>query len=210
MIRRMVSAGLALLFVAAVAVAADKEVTGKVVKVDTVKKVVIVQTADGKKEISTDDETKVVGPRGAARRDGLKDALLVEGAEVKLTLARDGQPAKEIKITKAAAAGAPTTPRRRAATEIKDGVKAKIVKVDVDKQTITVTIDGKRQELTVAEDAKFIGPQGGKATIKDDRVKAGAEVTIVLGKDKTTLKEVHLARRAPSSDAPKKGDRKDK
>jgi hypothetical protein len=107
-------------------------------------------------------------------------------------------------------------------TKAKDskGIKAKISKVDIDKMTISVeTEDGKKHDFKVDDDVKFIGPNGGlsKQGIKDDRVKAGAQVTLVTDASGKTLKEVHLPRRgggggkgkdkidkAPSKDAPAK------
>ena len=73
-------------------------------------------------------------------------------------------------------------------------MKVKIVHVDLDGETITVTTEaGKKITYSVGNDTQFIGPRGGvsKLKIRDDRVAIGNEITIVLATGKT-LKEVHL------------------
>jgi hypothetical protein len=88
-------------------------------------------------------------------------------------------------------------------------VKATLVKVDVDKKTLVVKMDGKENTLTVGKEVKFFGPQGGKATIKDKRLQAGAELGLVM--DGKTLKEVHLPyRKAKDKDKDKAKKDKDK
>ncbi len=85
-------------------------------------------------------------------------------------------------------------------------VKATLVKVDADKKTLTVTIDGKETTLAVGKEVRFVGPQGGRATIKDKRLVKGAPLGLVMV-DKT-LKEVHLPY---SKDIPRgKGKEKEK
>jgi hypothetical protein len=73
--------------------------------------------------------------------------------------------------------------------------KAKVVKVDADKKILTVTLDdGKRKDFMIAEDTKILGPRGGvsKERLKDDRLAVGAEITLVMGADGKTVKEVRL------------------
>src|SRR6266446_2203974 len=73
MLRRALGAMFALMFFACLAMAADKEVKGKVVKVDAKKNTITLNTLDGKKTYTINDETKFVGPRGGASDDGIKD-----------------------------------------------------------------------------------------------------------------------------------------
>jgi hypothetical protein len=69
--------------------------------------------------------------------------------------------------------------------------------------------DGKETSYTLDKDVKFIGPRGGvsKMGIKDDRVKVGAEVKLVMDVTGKAVKEVHLPRRTGATD---KGKDKDK
>ena len=78
-------------------------------------------------------------------------------------------------------------------------IKGKITKVDANKMTLSIeTEDGKKLDFKVDDDVKFIGPRGGvsKMGIKDDRVKVGAQVTLMTDATGKVLKEVHLPRRA--------------
>jgi len=73
-------------------------------------------------------------------------------------------------------------------------VKATLLKVDVKKKTLYVkTEDGKKEYVANAA-TKFIGPKGGMsdAGIKDDRLKPGAELKLVVAGNNKTLREVHL------------------
>ena len=89
---------------------------------------------------------------------------------------------------------------KKAGTE----VTGKVVKVDADKGTITITTeDGKTRKLMVAKDAKFVGPRGGVSDmgIKDDRLTAGNEITAVLSADGKSATEVRLpVRKAKAPD----------
>jgi hypothetical protein len=94
----------------------------------------------------------------------------------------------------------------KAGKDAKDKIKAKLVSVDVKKNLLVVEIDGKKKELTADKDTKFIGPRGGKANIKDKRLKAGAELGLVM--DGTKLKEVHLPFAKKPKDKDKDKDKK--
>ncbi len=87
-------------------------------------------------------------------------------------------------------------------------VKATLVKVDRDKKTMTVKMDGKESTLGIGKDVKFFGPKGGKATIKDNRLVKEAPLLLVM--EGKTLKEVHLPNRADIPDYKDKGKEKDK
>jgi hypothetical protein len=56
--------------------AADKEIQGKVVKVDVKQKTLTVKTADGEKTFDVNDDTKFIGPKGGVSKDGIKDDRL--------------------------------------------------------------------------------------------------------------------------------------
>jgi hypothetical protein len=96
--------------------------------------------------------------------------------------------------------------------EKKDGkeVKAKIVKINLDKKVLTVTTEDKKTlDVAIADEVKFIGPRGGvsKEGIKDDRVAVGNEITLTYDAAGKVLKEVHLPYRSnepKDKDAPPK------
>ena len=98
MLRRALAAVLALLMVAAVAAAGDKEVKAKVVKVDVKKKLLTVQTEDGKKTYTISDSTKFLGPKKGVSADGLRDDRLTEGAEIKLVIAANNRTVRVVHL----------------------------------------------------------------------------------------------------------------
>src|SRR5262245_54945704 len=77
-------------------------------------------------------------------------------------------------------------------SEIKGGIEGKVKKVDVDKEILTITVDGKERTFTVTEDTTIVGPQGGtvRRRLKDPRFHEGLEITVVA--DGKTAKELHL------------------
>jgi hypothetical protein len=76
-------------------------------------------------------------------------------------------------------------------------VNAKIVKVDLKNNVITVSTEDGKKDFDVNDNTKFIGPKGGVSDkgIKDDRVVAGTEVRLVIAGNNRTLREVHLPER---------------
>jgi hypothetical protein len=88
----------ALGLVAGVGRAADKEVTGTLVKVDAKNNTLTVKTADGDKTYDVNAETKFVGPKGGVADAGLKDERLVKGVMLKLVIAGNNKTAREIHI----------------------------------------------------------------------------------------------------------------
>ena len=78
--------------------AADKEVKGKVVKVDAAKKMLTIKTDDGNKEYTLSDDTKFIGPKGGLSKEGIKDERLVPGAEVKLVVAGNNKTVREVHL----------------------------------------------------------------------------------------------------------------
>jgi hypothetical protein len=98
MLRRALGAMVAFMLFACVAMAADKEVKGKVVKVDAKKNTITVNTLDGKKTYTINDDTKFVGPRGGASDDGIKDDRLNVGAEITLVIAGNNKTVREVRL----------------------------------------------------------------------------------------------------------------
>jgi hypothetical protein len=98
MLRHSLAVLVALVVAAGSAWAADKEVTGKVVKVDATKKIIIVKTATGNKEYTISDDTKFLGPKGGASDKGIKDDRLVAGAQVKLVIAGNNKTVREVHL----------------------------------------------------------------------------------------------------------------
>jgi hypothetical protein len=96
---RQAAAGIVILLLAAgAATAADKEVTGTVVKVDLKASKLIVKTDAGEKTFDVNDETKFIGPKGGASKEGLKDDRLTVGAEVKLLVAGNNRTLREVHL----------------------------------------------------------------------------------------------------------------
>jgi hypothetical protein len=81
MVRHAVAAIAVFFFLAGVALAADKEVTCKVIKVDVKTNTLTVTTADGRKVYTVSDDTKFIGPKGGVSEEGIKDDRLVPGAQ---------------------------------------------------------------------------------------------------------------------------------
>ena len=80
-------------------------------------------------------------------------------------------------------------------------VKATLIKVDVKKKILYVKTDDGKKEYTANAATKFIGPKGGvsDAGIKDDRLKPGAELKLIVAGNNKTLREVHLPLRSRES-----------
>jgi hypothetical protein len=97
-LRHAVAGLLALLIVAGAAVAADKEIKGKVVKVDLKKKTLAIMTEEGKKVYTISDETKFIGPKGGISDAGLKDDRLTEGAEITVVVAGNNKTVREVHL----------------------------------------------------------------------------------------------------------------
>jgi hypothetical protein len=88
----------ALFLLAGGLLAADKEIKGKVIKVDPDTKLLSIMTEDGKKEYTISDTTKFIGPKGGVSKLGLKDDRLVAGAEVKLVIAGNNKTVREVHL----------------------------------------------------------------------------------------------------------------
>jgi hypothetical protein len=217
---RSVMAGLTgLVVMVGAAIAADKEIKGKVVKID----------ADGHKITISEDGKAVeygVLARGAVvtvdgkeSKEGLADKALMRGAEVTLTIPSGGRLVREIAVESRKAAADKAKPKDTPAAGEKPklstsekpkpdteksqpkGTEAVVVKVDVAKMILTVKVNNRTMDLSIGEETKFIGPRGGdrgegEKGLKDDVLAPGAEIRFVQGKGKT-VEEVHLPVRKP-------------
>jgi hypothetical protein len=98
MLRSLYALGLLLTLAIVTAVAADKEVKGKLVKVDLKKNTLTVKTDDDEKTLDVNDDTKFIGPRGGVSDKGIKDERLVAGVELKLVVAGNNRTLREVHI----------------------------------------------------------------------------------------------------------------
>jgi hypothetical protein len=71
---------------------------------------------------------------------------------------------------------------------------AKLVKVDVAKNVLTVKTDEGEKVYDVNDETKFIGPKGGVSDkgIKDERLVKDVELKLVIAGNNRTLREVHI------------------
>ncbi len=76
-------------------------------------------------------------------------------------------------------------------------VKGTLVKVEVKKHQLVLKFDDGKRTYTVDAKTKFIGPRGGlsDAGIKDDRLKPGVTIELVVAGNNRTVREVHLPER---------------
>jgi hypothetical protein len=98
MLRHSIAVLVALLVLAGGVLAADKEVKGKIVKVDVKKNVITVDTEDGKKDFDVNKDTKFIGPKGGVSEKGIEDDRLEKGAEVKLVVAGNNRTLHEVHL----------------------------------------------------------------------------------------------------------------
>jgi hypothetical protein len=99
MLRRSVGVALALLVLAGFALAADKEVTCTLIKVDADKNIMTVKTEDGTKhDYEVNDNTKFIGPRGGLSDRAIKDDRLIKGVKLTLVIAGNNRTVREVRI----------------------------------------------------------------------------------------------------------------
>lgn len=98
MIRGLAAFASILVLLVSNASAADKEVTGKLVKVDVKKNVITVKTDDGEKSYDVNENTKFIGPKGGVSDKGIKDDRLVAGVQLKLLVAGNNRTLREVRI----------------------------------------------------------------------------------------------------------------
>jgi hypothetical protein len=76
-------------------------------------------------------------------------------------------------------------------------ISVTLVKVDVKKKLLVVKDGDEKKEYKIDAKTKFLGPKGGlsDAGIKDDRLKPGAALELVIAGNNKTVREVHLPER---------------
>jgi hypothetical protein len=74
---------------------------------------------------------------------------------------------------------------------------ATLIKVELRKKLLVVKVGDEKKEYSIDAKTKFIGPKGGlsDAGIKDDRLKPGAALELVIAGNNRTVREVHLPER---------------
>jgi hypothetical protein len=74
---------------------------------------------------------------------------------------------------------------------------ATLIKVDVKKKVLIVKVEDEKKEYVIDSKTKFLGPKGGLSDdgIKDDRLKPGAALELVIAGNNRTVREVHLPKR---------------
>src|ERR1700758_441673 len=107
MLRHSIAVVVALLMLAGSLLAADKEIKGKIVKVDVKKNLIIVKTDDGNKTYDVNKDTKFIGPRGGISDKGIEDDRLEPGAEVTLKVAGNNKTLHEVQLPERKGKGNP-------------------------------------------------------------------------------------------------------
>jgi hypothetical protein len=184
---------LGLLIFAHVALAADKEVKGRLVIIDAENRRITI-SEQGKQVVyglNVKDLTVTLNDKPS--QAGLKDKALVRGAEVVLVIPESDKLVHGIII------GWPKEPAkdRNKAKPESQGMAAVVVKVDAEKMILRVKTEGKILDLTIGNETKFVGPKGGKrgtgaAGLKDTALKEGAEIQFVPGKKGPAAEEIRL------------------
>jgi hypothetical protein len=92
-------------------------------------------------------------------------------------------------------------PKKSAPAPIKGGIEGKVKKVDPDKMTVTITVEGKERTFTITEDTTIVGPRGGlvKRGLKDPRFHDGLDITVVASGTKATELHLGVDRRDPDA-----------
>jgi hypothetical protein len=98
MARFAIAVVVALFVLVSGALAFDKEIKGKIVKVDVKKNVITVMTEDGKKDYEVNKNTKFIGPKGGVSEKGIEDDRLQVGAEVTLKVADNNRTLHEVHL----------------------------------------------------------------------------------------------------------------
>ena len=90
-------------------------------------------------------------------------------------------------------------------------VKAKIVHVDAEKKTLTVSQEDGEKRYVFGSDAKVFSPTGAasKEGFKDKRLVAGAEVQLVLTANGQGIREIRLVAAAAAKDREKEPAKKE-
>jgi hypothetical protein len=209
MFRRSACALTALLVAFALVLAAPPKdssvrIEGTVTQVHVDKKTITIKTGDETQTIAVNEQTRFFDQSGKPISQGLADHQVASGAAVRVTLTSDNRSAREVHLVSdstTAHKALPITPVMNPAPAayasvgghgIANGLHGTILKVDQHAKTITVEINGKPTDYQVNDHTQFLSPlqQPSRVGIRDIRVVAGAEVTLVA--DGNVLKEVHL------------------
>lgn len=83
---------------------------------------------------------------------------------------------------------------------------------DTDKKSVTISVDGKERTFRVTSATKIVGPRGGEAELKDERLAPGFKITVTPDdKDPEVAKEIRLPfRNDRDAEAKSKDKSKDK
>ena len=128
---------------------------GKLKSLDLEKRVLVV-TANGKdRELSLNDQTRVLDAQGETLAEKLKDFKV--GADMQfVAVARDGREvAQGLRLVRA---DQPRPERRPQAGG--DARRGKLKKIDADKNIVTLDVDGKSLELVLVEQTQVQGGRG--------------------------------------------------
>jgi hypothetical protein len=99
MLRLSFAVVVALLALVGHALAADKEVKCKLVKVDAKNMVLVVVNEDGKTiNYDVNEDTKFLGPKGGVSEAGMKDDRLTKDAELTLLVAGNNRTLREVRL----------------------------------------------------------------------------------------------------------------
>lgn len=136
MARVALTAIMAFLLTAGMALAADKEVKGTIVKVDVANKKITLKTGEGDKVYDVSAETKFIGPKGGKSDDGIKDARLTKGAAVTAKVAANNKTLHELYLPTTAVADTKTAAPKKAAEAPKKTVETPKKPAETPKKTV--------------------------------------------------------------------------
>jgi RNase P/RNase MRP subunit p29 len=177
-------------------------VEGTITQVNAGNKTITIKTGNGTQTISVNEQTRFIDASGKPVSQGMADHHVASGATIQVTLAPDKRSAREVHLVsettaarKAETAVMNAAPPAYASVQghgIRNGLSGTILKVDPQSKIITVEINGKPTDYQANDQTQFLSPlqQASRLGIRDGRVVAGAQVTLVA--DGNVLKEVHL------------------
>jgi Cu/Ag efflux protein CusF len=178
------------------AVSAQDIQRGKLKKLDVEKRTVVVTIAGKDQEFKLSDDTQVLGATGKNLAERLKD--FKEGASISVR-AGNGGTLSGIKLDDAPAAGNSPAPADGNGPQ-----RGKVKKVDAERNSITLTVDGKDVELTLTDRTQIRSASGNTQAEQLAEFKTGTDVMFMARKQdgKNTLVGLMPAR---DSDAARRG-----
>jgi Cu/Ag efflux protein CusF len=136
---------------------------GKIKALDRGRKTITINTGGKDLEFRLTARTRVVGASNPEDADALNAAGIKEGAEVMFKAdIEDGRP-----VLVGLKAGGRSEP---------DRLRARVKKIDLERQRLTLTVAGKDQEFRVTEKTLLFGSEGDTIKERLRNIKAGAEV----------------------------------